>query len=167
MAGGLPISAVTARSEIFDAAHVGGIGGTFSGNPIACEAGLKIIEIMERDNFAQKAQIIGEIIISRFKTMKDKYPIIGNVRGRGAMCALELVKDSKSKTPAKEETKKIIQEAYQNGLILLKAGLFDNVIRILVPLVVTNEQLEEGLDILENAFEKVSFLFEHDNEKNK
>jgi 4-aminobutyrate aminotransferase / (S)-3-amino-2-methylpropionate transaminase / 5-aminovalerate transaminase len=165
MAGGLPISAVTARAEIFDAAHVGGIGGTFSGNPLACEAGLKVIDIMERDNFAKKAQVIGKIILSRFMKLREKYPIIGNVRGRGAMYALELVKDRDTKEPAKEKTKEVIQEAYQHGLVLLSAGLYSNVIRILVPLVVTKEQLEVGLDIIENAVKKVSF--EHDNDKNQ
>jgi len=155
IAGGLPLSAVTAREEIIEASHVGGIGGTFCGNPLACAAGLKIIEIMERDNFARKAQRIGEIIQSRFNTMKEKYPMIGDVRGRGAMMAIELVKDRKSKVPAKEETKAIIKEAYRNGLVLLSAGIYGNVIRILVPLVITEEQLNIGLNIIENAIKKI------------
>ncbi|MBA7555385.1 4-aminobutyrate aminotransferase GabT [subsurface metagenome] len=156
IAGGLPLSAVTARKEIFEASQVGGIGGTFCGNPLACIAGLKVIEIMERDNFMEKAQKIGEIIRSHFNVMAEKYSIIGNVRGRGAMMAFELVKDRKNKVPAKEETKAIIKEAYKNGLVLLSAGLYSNVIRILVPLVVTEEQLNTGLGIIEKAVEKVS-----------
>jgi len=156
VAGGLPLSAVTARVEIFDSVLTGGIGGTFNGNPLSCEAGLKVIEIMERDNFAEKAQKIGEIIRARFNAMAEKYPIIGDVRGRGAMMAFELVKDRKSKELAKEETKAVIKEAYKNGLILLSAGLYSNVIRILVPLVVTEEQLNAGLNIIEKAVEKVS-----------
>lgn len=156
IAGGLPLSSVTARAEIIEASQVGGIGGTFCGNPIACAAGLKVIEIMERDNFTEKAQKIGKIIRARFNLMAEKYLIIGDVRGRGAMMAFELVKDRKNKVPAKEETKTVIKEAYKNGLILLSAGLYGNVIRILVPLVVTEEQLNAGLDIIENAVEKVS-----------
>lgn len=156
IAGGLPLSAVTAREEIIEASHIGGIGGTFCGNPLACVSGLKVIEIMERDNFTGKAQKIGEIIRTRFNKMAEKYSIIGDVRGRGAMMAFELVKDRKNKVPAKEETKAVIEEAYKNGLILLSAGLYSNVIRILVPLVVTEEQLNAGLDIIENAVEKVN-----------
>ena len=156
IAGGLPLSAVTARIEIIEASQSGGIGGTFCGNPLACAAALKVIEIMERDNFSRKAQKIGEVIQSRFNTMKEKYSMIGDVRGRGAMMAFELVKDRKNKVPAKEETKAVIKEAYKNGLILLSAGLYSNVIRILVPLVVTEEQLNAGLDIIERAIEKVS-----------
>jgi len=156
IAGGLPLSAITAREEIIEASHNGGIGGTFCGNPLACAAGLKVIEIMERDNFARKAQRIGEIIQPRFNTMKEKYSMIGNVRGRGVMMAFELVKDRKNKEPANEEAKAVIKEVYKNGLILLSAGLYSNVIRILVPLVVTEEQLNAGLDIIENAVKKVS-----------
>jgi len=156
VAGGLPLSAVTAREEIIEASHIGGIGGTFCGNPLACAAGLKVIEIMERDNFAKKAQRIGEIIQSRFNAMKEKYSMIGDVRGRGAMMAIELIKDCKNKVPAKEETKTVIKEAYKNGLILLSSGLYGNVIRILVPLVVTEEQLSAGLDIIEKAVEKLN-----------
>jgi len=155
IAGGLPLSAVTAREEIIEASRIGEIGGTFCGNPLACAAGLKVIEIMERDNFARKAQRIGEIIQSRFNTMKEKYSIIGDVRGRGAMMAFELIKDRKSKVPAKEETKAIIKEAYRNGLVLLSAGIYGNVIRILVPLVITEEQLNIGLNIIENAIKKI------------
>lgn len=156
IAGGLPLSAITAREEIIEASQVGGIGGTFCGNPLACAAGLKVIEIMERDNFTEKAQKIGEIIRARFNAMAEKYSIIGDVRGRGAMMAFELVKDRKNKEPAKEETKAVIKEVYKNGLVLLSAGLYSNVIRILVPLVVTEEQLNAGLNIIEKAVEKVS-----------
>ncbi|GAG66036.1 unnamed protein product, partial [marine sediment metagenome] len=139
IAGGLPLSSVTARSEIIESSHVGGTGGTFCGNPLACAAALKVIEIMERDNFSRKAQKIGEVIQSRFNTMKEKYLMIGDVRGRGATMAFKLVKDRKSKVPTKEETKAIIKEAYKKGVMLLSAGIYGNVIRILVPLVITEE----------------------------
>lgn len=156
IAGGLPLSTVTARADIMEAAQAGGIGGTFCGNPLATAAGLKVIEIMERDNFAHKGRHIGEICFERFEDMKEKYEIIGDVRGRGAMVAIELVKDREIKEAAQEETKKIIQECWKNGLVVLSAGAKANVIRLLMPLVITDEQLNIGLDILENAIEKVS-----------
>jgi len=156
LAAGIPLSAVTGRKEIMQSAHAGGIGGTFSGNPLACTAGLKVIEIMKRDNFSYKANQIGEIICKRLEKMKRKYPLIGNVRGRGAMVAFELVKNQKTKIPAKEETNALIQEAYKQGLILLSAGLYSNVVRLLVPLVISEEQLQAGLDIIENSLSKIS-----------
>lgn len=156
LAAGIPLSAVTARAEIIESSQVGEIGGTFSGNPLACVAGLKVIEIMKRDNFTEKSQRIGKIIQKRFKEMQEKYLLIGDVRGRGAMMAMELVKNRITKIPAKEETKAIINEAYNNGLILLSAGLYSNVIRILVPLVVSKEQLQTGLNIFEGAIKKFS-----------
>jgi 4-aminobutyrate aminotransferase/(S)-3-amino-2-methylpropionate transaminase len=158
IAGGIPLSAVCGKAEIMDSVHIGGIGGTFSGNPLACSAGLKIIEIMGRDNFEGKALHIGKIIKDRFESMKEKYPLIGDVRGRGAMVAMELVKDRSSKDPAKEETKSIIEECYQNGLVILSAGLYSNVIRVLVPLVVTDAQLNSGLGILEKAIGKIGII---------
>ena len=156
LAAGIPLSAVTGRKEIMQAAHAGGLGGTFSGNPLACTAGLKVIEIMERDNFKEKANRIGEIILNRLEKLKNKHSLIGNVRGRGAMVAFELVKDRKTKMPAVEETNAIIQESYKQGLILLSAGLYSNVIRLLVPLVIQEKQLIAGLDIIENSLNKIS-----------
>ncbi|HEB32477.1 MAG TPA: aminotransferase class III-fold pyridoxal phosphate-dependent enzyme, partial [Spirochaetes bacterium] len=154
ISGGLPLSAVTARAEIIESPQVGGIGGTFSGNPVACAAALKTIEIMKRDNFEAKAMEIGEVVRRRFGKMMREFEIIGDVRGRGAMIAMELVKDRKTKEPAADETKVIIKECYEKGLVLLNAGLYSNVLRILVPLVVTKEQLESGLDIIERTVNK-------------
>jgi len=111
---------------------------------------------MKRDNFNYKANQIGEIICKRLEKMKSKYPLIGNVRGRGAMVAFELVKSRKTKIPAKEETNALIKEAYEQGLILLSAGLYSNVVRLLVPLVISEEQLQAGLDIIENSLNKIS-----------
>jgi len=156
LAAGIPLSAVTGRKEIMQSAHAGGIGGTFSGNPLACTAGLKVIEVMKRDNFNYKANQISEIIYKRLEKMESRYPLIGNVRGRGAMVAFELVKNRKTKIPAKEETNALIQEAYKQGLILLSAGLYSNIVRLLVPLVISEEQLQAGLDIIENSLSKVS-----------
>lgn len=154
IAAGLPLSAVTARAEIMNAAQIGGIGGTYSGNPLATTAALKVIEIMERDNFVEKACHIGELTRTRLNEMKEKYELIGDVRGRGAMLALELVKDRTTKEPAKEETNKIVEECFQNGLVALSCGIRGNVIRFLMPLVTTDEQLLAGLDILERAIAK-------------
>lgn len=155
IAGGLPISTVTGRADIMDASHAGGIGGTYSGNPVAAAAALKVMEIMERDNLSGRAEALGHQFRNRLNKMKDTYPLIGDVRGRGVMLALELVKDRTTKAPAKDETAAIIKECWENGLVLLSAGARGNVIRFLVPLVITDEQLEAGLDILEAAIKKV------------
>lgn len=156
IAAGLPLSAVTARSEIIECAQIGGIGGTYCGNPVSTTAALKVIEVMERDNYVDKANRIAEISIKRFYEMKEKYEIIGDVRGRGAMMAIELVKDRITKEPAKKETKQILKECWENGLVILSAGVLGNNIRFLMPLVITEEQLNIGLDILENAIAKVN-----------
>ncbi|NSW92958.1 MAG: 4-aminobutyrate--2-oxoglutarate transaminase [Firmicutes bacterium] len=156
MGAGLPLGAVTARTEIIESSQVGGIGGTYCGNPIAAAGALKVIEILKRDDFAAKANNIGEICKKRFDEMKEKYNIIGDVRGRGAMVAIELVSDRENKTPAKEETGEIIKNCWRNGLVVLNAGVRGNVIRLLMPLVITNDQLKQGLDILENAVSSIS-----------
>jgi 4-aminobutyrate aminotransferase/(S)-3-amino-2-methylpropionate transaminase len=155
MGSGLPIAGITGKAEIMDATHSGGLGGTFGGNPLACVAGLKVIEVMQRDNFSDKANSIGKICMDRLNAMKEKYQIIGDVRGRGAMIAMELVKDRRTKEPAKEETTKIINECWKNGLLLLSAGTRGNTIRFLMPLVVTEKQLTNGLEILERAIKTV------------
>ncbi len=155
IAGGMPISTVTGRSEIMDAAHVGGIGGTYSGNPVAAAAALKVIEIMARDDYPAKAQAHGEYFREKLNNLKDKHNIIGDVRGRGIMLAIELVKDRTTKAPAKDETNAVIKECWQKGLVLLSAGARGNVIRFLIPFVVTQEQLDTGLQILDEALEKV------------
>jgi 4-aminobutyrate aminotransferase/(S)-3-amino-2-methylpropionate transaminase len=156
MAGGLPISAVTAKSEIIDASQAGGIGGTFAGNPIAAAAALKVLEIMERDDLASRSCQIGEIVNSRLKAMQEKYEIIGDVRGLGSMVGIEFVKDRVTKEPAKDITSKIVEECGKTGLVILNAGVRGNVIRFLMPLVITDDLLESGLDILEAAICKVT-----------
>lgn len=152
IAAGLPISAVTGRAEIMDAPNPGEIGGTYGGSPLGCVAALKVIEMMEEDGLIERANAIGRQIIEHFKAMQEKYPVIGDVRGLGAMCALELVKDPETKEPDKELAGRIIQECNRRGLILLGAGLYGNVIRTLSPLVITDEQLQEGLDVMEEVF---------------
>ncbi len=153
---GLPISAVTGRADIMDSAQVGGLGGTFGGNPVACAAALKVIEIVERERLVDRARVIGERVLKRFRAWVDRYPLVGDARGLGAMCAIELVKDRHTKEPAVEETAAVVKRCYENGLILMKAGHRDNVIRFLAPLVITDDQLAEGLEILEAAIAVVS-----------
>jgi 4-aminobutyrate aminotransferase / (S)-3-amino-2-methylpropionate transaminase / 5-aminovalerate transaminase len=151
IAAGLPISAVTGRAEIMDAAAPGEIGGTYGGSPLGCVAGLKVIEMMEEEKLPERAVVIGEKIIARFNNLKDSFAVIGEVRGLGAMCAVELVKDSESKEPNKELTGKIVQECNRRGVIVLSAGLYGNVLRFLSPLVITDEQLDEALDVIEGV----------------
>jgi len=155
LAAGIPLSGVIGRTDIMDTPDPGEVGGTYGGNPLGCQAGLKVIEIMEKEDFCGKAKLLGEKVMNRFNEMQQKYRLIGDVRGLGAMVAMELVKDRETKEPAVEETRAIIKECYQNGLIALSAGVYSNVIRLLMPLVITNDQLETGLNILENAIKKV------------
>jgi 4-aminobutyrate aminotransferase / (S)-3-amino-2-methylpropionate transaminase / 5-aminovalerate transaminase len=152
IAAGLPISAVTGRAEIMDSAAPGEIGGTYGGSPLGCVAALKVIEMMEEERLVEKAQGIGQTIVSRFERMQVKFPVIGEVRALGAMCAVELVKDQATKEPNKELTAQIVQECYRRGVIVLSAGLYGNVLRFLSPLVITDEQLNEALDVIQEVF---------------
>ena len=152
MAGGLPLSSVTGRSEIMDSAQIGGLGGTFSGNPVSCAAALAAIQFMEREGLANRAIKIGETVRRRFEQFYDRHSVIGEVRGLGAMMALEIVKDRSTKEPDKEKVQEVTTRCYQNGLILLSAGTHGNCLRTLMPLVITDEQLNEGLDVIDHAF---------------
>jgi 4-aminobutyrate aminotransferase/(S)-3-amino-2-methylpropionate transaminase len=156
IAAGLPLGAVTGRAEILESPEVGSLGGTFGGNPLSCIASLKVIEIMQEKGFIEHARKIGNLINKRLKEMQGKYYVIGDARGMGAMAAIELVKDRESKEPAKQETSDIIKFCVENGLVIMKAGAYDNVVRLLVPLVITEELLIRGLSILENAVKKVN-----------
>lgn len=151
LSNGFPLSAVTGRAEIMDAVQPGGIGGTFGGNPVSCAAALAAIETIEQERLCERAVKIGRILMKGFRSLQVRSPRIGEVRGLGAMCAMEIVKDKKSKEPDKEKTEEIIHRAAQGGLILLSAGVLGNIIRILVPLVIPDSQLQEGLDVLESA----------------
>jgi 4-aminobutyrate aminotransferase/(S)-3-amino-2-methylpropionate transaminase len=152
IAGGMPLAAVTGRAEIMDTPGVGGLGGTFGGNPLSCAAALAAIEIMERESLSARAEKIGARFESRAREWKKRWPIIGDVRGLGAMRAVELVRNPETREPAKEETELLLRHCYEHGLILISAGTYGNVVRVLVPLVVTDEQFDEGLDVLESAF---------------
>lgn len=151
MGAGIPISAITASKEIMDAVIPGTIGGTYCGNPLAAQAALKTLEIMTRDDYAGKAAHIGEILMKEYGKMKEKYPVIGDVRGIGAMIGMEFVKDKESKEPYPEFVNGMIQTALQKGLLLENAGSAGNVIRFLAPLCITDEQLEMGLKIYEES----------------
>ncbi|MET7797326.1 4-aminobutyrate--2-oxoglutarate transaminase [Streptomyces decoyicus] len=151
IAGGLPLAAVTGRAEIMDAAHAGGLGGTYGGNPVACAAALGSIETMREQDLNAKARRIGEVMTARLNAIAEKYDIIGEVRGRGAMIAIELVK-SGSKDPNPEATGALAKACHQEGLLVLTTGTYGNVLRFLPPLVIGEDLLNEGLDILEGAF---------------
>jgi 4-aminobutyrate aminotransferase / (S)-3-amino-2-methylpropionate transaminase / 5-aminovalerate transaminase len=151
IAAGLPLSAVTGRAEIMDAPQPGEIGSTFGGSPLGCVAALQVIEMME-NGLIDRAKTIGEKILLHFQQMQQKYSVIGDVRALGAMCSLELVKDLVTKEPDKDRAGQIIEECIRRGLILLGAGLYGNVIRLLTPLVITDEQLDEGLQVIESVF---------------
>lgn len=154
LAAGFPLSAVTGRAEIMDSSQVGGLGGTYAGNAISCEAAIAAIEFMERENLAARARKIGEIVRHKFRQFQEIYPAIGDTRGLGAMMALEFVKNRESKEPDKDLTNNIIRRSYESGLILIAAGTFGNVIRTLMPLVILEDQLEEGLEVLEHAIKE-------------
>lgn len=156
IAGGMPLSAIVAREEIMQAVPAGTIGGTYCGNAVSCASALKAIEIMEKEKLADRAMEIGKKVMARYEKMKKKYSVIGDVRGLGAMIGLEFVKDQESREPNAEIVKNLIQECAKNGLIVENAGIYGNVIRFLAPLVITDAQLDAGLDIMEAAIAKLS-----------
>jgi 4-aminobutyrate aminotransferase/(S)-3-amino-2-methylpropionate transaminase len=151
IAGGLPLAAVTGRADLMDAVHGGGLGGTYGGNPVACAAALASIETMQADDLCGAARRIEGAMRPRLAALAEKYPAIGDVRGRGAMLAVELVEPG-SKTPNPELTAAVAKACHAEGLIALTAGTFGNVLRFLPPLVIGDDLLDEGLGILEGAF---------------
>ena len=155
IAGGLPLAAVTGRAEIVDSVHSGGLGGTYGGNPVACAAGLAAIETMRADDLCGAARRIESIMLPRLGALADKYDVVGDVRGRGAMLAIELVQGGGSAEPDAALTAAVSRACHQQGLITLTCGTFGNVLRFLPPLVIGDDLLIEGLDILEQAFASV------------
>ena len=156
LGGGLPLGAITGRAEIMDAPSPGGLGGTFAGNPAACAAALAVLDLFEDQQLNARANELGQHFQKRGKEWQKKWGIIGEVRGLGAMQALELVQSRETREPAAEDTKKITQYCYEHGVITISAGSYGNVIRLLMPLVITNDQIDEALDILEDALASVS-----------
>lgn len=151
---GIPLSAIVAREEIMESVLPGTIGGTFCGNPLACAAALKTIEIMERDHLAERSLEIGKKVEAAYKSWMEKYEVVGDVRGLGGMIGIEFVTDKKSKTPNGDIVSKIIQNAVHKGLMLENSGTYGQVIRFLAPLVMTDEQLKAGLNIFEESIKE-------------
>lgn len=155
LGGGLPLAAVTGRAEIMDAPGVGGLGGTFAGNPIACAAANAVLDAFEKGDLLDRANCIGERFEKRARKWSDRFELIGDIRGLGAMRALELVKSRGTREPAADQTRQIAKYCYEHGVITITAGTYGNVIRLLMPLVISNEQIDEGLDVVEAALASV------------
>src|SRR5258708_5579371 len=156
LAAGFPLSAVIGKSEVMDAPAPGGLGGTFAGNPVACAAGLAVMDIMRDERLPERAARIGSVVEERMRTWAAEHELVGDVRVMGAMAGIELVRDRKTKTPADTETARVLTLARERGLRLLRAGMHHHVIRTLMPLTIPDEQLMEGLDILGSALAEVA-----------
>jgi 4-aminobutyrate aminotransferase / (S)-3-amino-2-methylpropionate transaminase / 5-aminovalerate transaminase len=156
LGGGLPIAAVTGRAEIMDAPGVGGLGSTFAGNPLSCVAALAAIETIEKEGLLARSTAIGKRFEERARGWQKRWSLIGDVRGLGGMCAMELVRNAETREPAEAETKEIAHYCYEHGLITITAGTYNNIMRILVPLVVTDEQLDEGFAVIEAAIATIA-----------
>jgi 4-aminobutyrate aminotransferase/(S)-3-amino-2-methylpropionate transaminase len=155
LAGGLPLSAVVGKAEIMDGAHSGAIGGTFIGNPVALAAAGAVLDVFEEEQLIDRAALLGEVMRTRMLGWQERWPRIGDVRGLGAMLAIELVEDPSTKEPAPEVAAAVIEEALQRGLILLKAGIHANCIRVLCPLTIADAELDEGFEVWEEALAAV------------
>ena len=156
LAAGFPLSAVVGRAEVMDAPGPGGLGGTYAGNPVACAAGLAVLDVMRDERLPQRAARIGSVVEERMRSWATEHDLVGDVRVIGAMAGMELVRDRKTKTPADTETASLLGLARERGLILLRAGMHHNVIRTLMPLTIPDEQLEEGLDVIGSALADVA-----------
>lgn len=155
LAAGLPLAAVTGRAAVMDKAHVGGIGGTYGGNPLACVAALEVMSLLEEGALLERSRHIHAQVMNRGARWKSQLQQVGDVRGLGAMLAIELVKDRTSREPIPDETLKVIQYCLEHGVISMRAGLYANCIRLLMPLSITDAQLEEGLDVLEAGLKSI------------
>ena len=158
LAAGFPLGGVTGRAELMDHPQVGGLGGTFSGNPVACRAALAVLDLFEKKDLLSRAEQIGKRVLERFKDFQEHYPVVGDVRGLGAMVGMELVVDRKAKEPATAFTKKLVELCREKGLLMISAGTYSNIIRPLMPLIINDEQLEKGLDIIGEAFSELLCL---------
>jgi 4-aminobutyrate aminotransferase/(S)-3-amino-2-methylpropionate transaminase len=156
IAAGVPLSAVIGKAHIMDAPNPGGLGGTYAGSPLACAAGLAVLEVMREEKLAERALRIGEFMTARLKALQGRFACIGDVRGVGAMVAMELVKQRRAEAPDAELTSKLVQAAGRAGLIILACGIYSNVIRFLAPLTIPYAHLEEGFNLLEQALREVS-----------
>ena len=152
LAGGLPLSAITGKTELMDHPQVGGLGGTFAGNPVSCRAALAVLDQFQKKNLLARGKQVGDRVLKKFKELYNHYPIIGDVRGLGSMVGMELVIDRKTKEPATAFTKQLVNRCREKGLLMISAGTYSNIIRPLMPLVITDEQLERGLSVIEESF---------------
>ena len=155
IAGGVPLSAVIGKAPIMDAPAPGGLGGTFAGAPLACAAGLAVLDVIRDDDLAKRALHVGHFMTSRLKGLQVRYPCIGDVRGLGAMVAMELVKNGRADQPDAQLTSQLVQAAGRAGLIILACGIYSNVIRFLAPLTISDALLKEGFNLLEQALREV------------
>jgi 4-aminobutyrate aminotransferase / (S)-3-amino-2-methylpropionate transaminase / 5-aminovalerate transaminase len=153
LGAGLPISGVTGSSEVMDAPHVGGLGGTYGGNPVACAAAIAVLDELTETDLLERAKNQGRVLRERLDPLTDRVGIVGEVRGLGPMVAIELVTDRKTKEPAKLATGAVLKRCHERGVLILKAGTYDNVVRLLAPLVIPEGDLHKGLDVLVEALE--------------
>ncbi len=156
MGAGMPISGVVGRAEHMDAPPPGTLGGTYSGNPVACAAALAVLDLFAQEDYAARSREVGRRVSARFLKLQERFALIGEVRGQGGMVAMELVKDRTSKEPDAQAASDVLAAAHCRGLVLIKAGMYDNIVRVLVPLDISDEQLEQALDIFEDAFTAVA-----------
>ncbi|GBD30880.1 4-aminobutyrate aminotransferase GabT [bacterium HR32] len=160
LAAGLPLSAVVGRAEVVDAVQEAGIGGTYVGNPLSCAAALAVFDVFEEERLVERAARLGVRLRERFRSLADTCALVGEVRGLGAMVALELVSDRHQKTPAPSHTQFALRRAMERGVLALRAGVYGNVIRVLVPFVIRDEELEEALDVLEASVREAEAVAE-------
>jgi len=156
LAGGLPLSGVIGRAEVMDAPLPGSLGGTYAGNPLSCAAGLAVLEVFEQENLLARGQELGQRLLTAFQALQQEIPAIGEVRGLGPMLGLEFVRDPQTREPAPDMVDAILNEARIKGLLLLKAGLYGNVVRVLVPLVIDDEQFAQALTTLSTVIRQVA-----------
>jgi 4-aminobutyrate aminotransferase/(S)-3-amino-2-methylpropionate transaminase len=156
LAAGFPLGGVTGRAELMDHPQVGGLGGTFAGNPVACRAALAVLDQFQKTDLLKKAEKVGKKVLDRFKEFYEHYPVVGDVRGLGVMVGMELVVDRKSKEPATAFTKRLVELCREKGLLMVSAGTHSNIIRPLMPLVIKDQELEQGLAILNEALSEMS-----------
>ncbi|MBW1891128.1 MAG: 4-aminobutyrate--2-oxoglutarate transaminase [Deltaproteobacteria bacterium] len=154
LAAGMPLAAVVGKAEIMDVVHPGGLGGTYGGNPVACAAALAVLDVYEEENMLEKSVALGNKLWARFEAWQEKYAIVKSIRGKGSMIGLELV-NTQTGDPAADETLKLVKHCHANGVVALSCGTYGNIIRTLVPFVITNEQLEKGLAVMEAGIAKI------------
>lgn len=157
MAGGFPLSAITGRAELMDHPQVGGLGGTFGGNPVACRAALAVLDQFEKKDLLSRAEQLGKRVLQKFDEFRERYSVVGDVRGLGAMVGMELVKNRNTKEPATTFTKQLVNRCREKGLLMISAGTHSNIIRPLMPLVITDEQLEKGLSIINECLSELKY----------